>query len=592
MSLPTMSYIYRVAFAIIIVFVGIVNSQVCQNGESPCANGGTCIGGQIGSTYTCQCTFRWQGRNCSKAIPPRQNCGYNQFGDTGSITSPNYPDVYDNDHECYYYVRVHNARRITFYVRFFETEIYKDYMEYGNGYYYNHSDAVILEGNFTNTQFTIEGGNAWFYFYSDFNVRRKGYNIVYEAETVNCDSMPCENGGICITLDYDFTCECLFGFEGRTCEIDINECDPNPCNSWEICTEGIGKYTCACPKGFVGEGCRDICQYGEFQCENGGRCIGGQIGSTYTCQCTFGWEGRNCSELIPRRQNCGYNQFGDTGSITSPNYPDVYDNDHECYYYVRVHNARRITFYVQFFETEIYKDYMEYGNGYYYNPSDAVILEGNFTNTQFTIEGGNAWFYFYSDFNVRRKGYHIVYEAETVNCDSMPCENGGKCITLDYDFTCECLFGFEGRTCEIDINECDPKCNSGELCTNGTCTCPNGFFGEECRDRTIEVVGGDRICFQAEDDSSMESLERAACPIVTTAAPAPTTAHMTTIRTSESKLTTNGCIKPSECPTVYDPVCGTDGVTYPNLCYLLVIKCRTDPKITFTLGECLRNEMP
>ena len=47
-----------------------------------------------------------------------------------------------------------------------------------------------------------------------------------------------------------------------------------------------------------------------------------------------------------------------------------------------------------------------------------------------------------------------------------------------------------------------------------------------------------------------------------------------------------------ECPTIcteqYDPVCGSDGVTYSNGCYLEVTRCSENPdlKVVYS-GECL-----
>ncbi len=60
---------------------------------------------------------------------------------------------------------------------------------------------------------------------------------------------PCRNGGACVLPNRPLLpgevpqCVCLDGFEGRFCEIDINECwiNQNPCNgrgeSWGRCSE-------------------------------------------------------------------------------------------------------------------------------------------------------------------------------------------------------------------------------------------------------------------------------------------------------------------------------------------------------------------
>ena len=40
---------------------------------------------------------------------------------------------------------------------------------------------------------------------------------------------PCDNGGGCVDGIETYTCNCLQGFSGRNCSIDIDECNSNPC---------------------------------------------------------------------------------------------------------------------------------------------------------------------------------------------------------------------------------------------------------------------------------------------------------------------------------------------------------------------------
>lgn len=68
------------------------------------------------------------------------------------------------------------------------------------------------------------------------------------------NSNPCEHGGKCINTEGSFHCECLKGYTGPRCEMDINECHSNPCQNDATCLDKIGGFTCLC---MPGEGSSD-----------------------------------------------------------------------------------------------------------------------------------------------------------------------------------------------------------------------------------------------------------------------------------------------------------------------------------------------
>ncbi|XP_052089209.1 receptor-type tyrosine-protein phosphatase beta-like [Mytilus californianus] len=70
-------------------------------------------------------------------------------------------------------------------------------------------------------------------------------------------------------------------------------------------------------------------------------------------------------------------------------------------------------------------------------------------------------------------------------CQSDPCQNGGKCTDAINGYSCQCVPGYAGKNCSTNINECqsDP-CQNGGKCTdaiNGySCQCVPGYTGKNC----------------------------------------------------------------------------------------------------------------
>ena len=126
-----------------------------------------------------------------------------------------------------------------------------------------------------------------------------------------CESEPCVNGATCRNQIGRYQCDCSPGFEGKTCEVNIDDCQQvdgsSPCQNNGTCIDDINGYICKCKDGFTGNTCEvteplikenifkaiifqiniDECQ--ENECENGSKCIDGI--NKYSCECLDGFGG-------------------------------------------------------------------------------------------------------------------------------------------------------------------------------------------------------------------------------------------------------------------------------------------------------------
>lgn len=72
-----------------------------------------------------------------------------------------------------------------------------------------------------------------------------------ELECRLCYDHECQNGAKCLDPLANYTCDCLAGYEGDLCQINIDECVTNSCVNGN-CLDGVANYTCQCQTGWTG----------------------------------------------------------------------------------------------------------------------------------------------------------------------------------------------------------------------------------------------------------------------------------------------------------------------------------------------------
>lgn len=104
---------------------------------------------------------------------------------------------------------------------------------------------------------------------------------------------PCENGGTCVNGLTSSTCQCVLGFVGAHCEVEVNNCLPNICENGGTCTNGVNTFACTCPEGFTGLNCQaSVRMCDTSPCANGGTCV--NTANDYLCLCPPDYSDSTC----------------------------------------------------------------------------------------------------------------------------------------------------------------------------------------------------------------------------------------------------------------------------------------------------------
>lgn len=301
-----------------------------------------------------------------------------------------------------------------------------------------------------------------------------------EKDIDECLPQPCQNQATCYNLVNNYSCVCQPGYEGRNCTEEIDECASNPCMEGSTCIDGINEFTCVCPPGLTGKTCSiniDDCE--SSPCQNGAECIDGL--NEYTCNCTdTGYEGVHCEINI---DDCKGNPCLNGAACVDE------IKDYECICYAG-YVGKDCEVDINECESNPCKYdglCLERSNKTLYNPS--IVSKWDIELPEVFQRPFN-----YSDV----EGYECLCvkgvtgqncEININECESDPC-NFGNCIDQIGSYICECFEGYEGVHCDKDIDDCaDNPCIHGtciDKVANYSCICNQNYGGKNC---SVELIG-------------------------------------------------------------------------------------------------------
>ncbi|KAL8623139.1 hypothetical protein ACOMHN_063359 [Nucella lapillus] len=286
--------------------------------------------------------------------------------------------------------------------------------------------------------------------------------------------------------------QCHPGWEGSSCDRDINECLEGPCYNNAECVNTPGSYECRCPDAYGGKNCDlVISQCASTPCQHGGTCSGTKW--SYSCKCPTEWTGRNCHiQVNPCRSNpCQHS--GTCRRITPPGLyacictagwtgkncnSEVNDCDDLPYQ----HGGTCLKKPLAEYECRCLEDYKGKNCELMKNPCNPqpCLNSGTchrLTHDSYTCFCPHGW-----------EGARC--KNSTSLCNPNPCKNQATCNDTGVSYLCHCSAGWKGENCTTEANPCDSlPCQNGGICKQTTdaqygyeCSCRVEYEGKTCEE--------------------------------------------------------------------------------------------------------------
>ncbi|XP_077864848.1 scavenger receptor cysteine-rich domain-containing protein DMBT1-like [Saccoglossus kowalevskii] len=336
-----------------------------------------------------------------------------------SITSPYYPDNYDDNRYCLWLINTESNLRINVTFVDFHTEYCHDWLEIGNTHNYNDltTSALRESGEQDINPFSSNGDEIWITFSTDYSITYKGFHLLLKE--IKEDENIC-GGDLKIDLEennsvtflspnypdnYDNNAYCKW-------TISLVSSVPNQkhlyiaINSFDI-EENFDWLE-------IGSG-SDSSESSSLMFRFSGSDVSGSyatkediLWAVFTSDLSNTATGFNIT--VYAVDPCGGSLSGPTGNITSPIYPHPYPHNSECYWNITVEEDSIIKLSFYFFDLESGYDYLYVGDLLAADDQPLIELTGSETPKDQIVDTHNAWLLFTSDLSQDGQGFYLTYE--------------------------------------------------------------------------------------------------------------------------------------------------------------------------------------
>ncbi|UJR09595.1 hypothetical protein I4U23_013830 [Adineta vaga] len=348
---------------------------------------------------------------------------------------------------------------------------------------------------------------------NDFDRGKCLCNQGWEGDTCEQNIDECQQGNncsiehsVCVDhLDGYYTCKCQQGFTGKYCETNIDECSSSPCGNNGICTDLVNGYRCNCTNNYISSNCSislDSTCFGRVKsCQNNGTCI---LKSTNLyvdnpkteCQCRDGYDGQWCENDLCSKLKCRHNgtcqrlPHAQAQCLCTAQWHgnECQHDVNECFM-----NSTNLCLnngtcwnYPGGYTCRCLENYL----GSNCERKHVCLEHTPCLNNGLCRPDGEQY---YCECSSKFTGLHCEYPT----CESAPCHNNGTCTPdSERGFVCNCTdTGYEDEKCLTEINEClsNPCHNNGSCIDqiNGyICACPKAFIGHQCENKKFLALLG------------------------------------------------------------------------------------------------------